>query len=97
MDYSVLIAKKRRRFEELEEEISGGLVFDIAGRARNILREHARLKELAELWDAYQKIEQELEESQRLTASEDAEMAELASAEIPSLGKRLGQLEKIFK
>lgn len=94
MDYSVLIAKKRRRFEELEEEISGGLVFDIAGRARNILREHARLKELAELWDAYQKIEQELEESQRLTASEDAEMAELASAEIPSLGKRLGQLEK---
>ena len=94
MDYSVLIAKKRRRFEELEEEISGGLVFDIAGRARNILREHARLKELAELWDAYQKIEQELEESQRLAASEDAEMAELASAEIPSLGKRLGQIEK---
>ena len=94
MDYSVLIDKKRRRFEELEEEISGGLVFDIAGRARNILREHARLKELAELWDAYQKIEQELEESQRLAASEDAEMAELASAEIPSLGKRLGQLEK---
>ena len=94
MDYSVLIAKKRRRFEELEEEISGGLVFDIAGRARNILREHARLKELAELWDAYQKIERELEESQRLAASEDAEMAELASAEIPSLGKRLGQIEK---
>ena len=94
MDYSVLIDKKRRRFEELEEAISGGLVFDIAGRARNILREHARLKELAELWDAYQKIEQELEESQRLVASEDAEMAELASAEIPSLGKRLGQLEK---
>ena len=94
MDYSVLIAKKRRRFEELEEEISGGLVFDNAGRARDVLREHARLKELAELWDAYQKTEQELEESQRLAASEDAEMAELASAEIPSLGKRLGQLEK---
>jgi peptide chain release factor 1 len=94
MDYSVLIDKKRRRFEELEEEISGGLVFDNAGRARDVLREHARLKELVELWDAYQKTEQELEESQRLAASEDAEMAELASAEIPSLGRRLGQLEK---
>jgi peptide chain release factor 1 len=94
MDYSVLIDKKRRRFEELEEEISGGLVFDNAGRARDVLREHARLKELVELWDAYQKTEQELKESQRLAASEDAEMAELASAEIPSLGRRLGQLEK---
>jgi peptide chain release factor 1 len=94
MDYSVLIDKKRRRFEELEEEISGGLVFDNAGRARDVLREHARLKELVELWDAYQKTEQELEESQGLAASDDAEMAELASAEIPSLGRRLGQLEK---
>jgi peptide chain release factor 1 len=94
MDYSVLIDKKRRRFQELEEEISGGLVFDNAGRARDILREHARLKELVELWDAYRKVEQELEESQRLAVSEDAEMAELASAELPGLGKRLGELEK---
>ena len=94
MDYSVLIDKKRRRFQELEEEISGGLIFDNAGRARDILREHARLKELVELWDAYQKTDQELEESQRLAVSEDAEMAELASAELPSLGRRLGELEK---
>jgi peptide chain release factor 1 len=94
MDYSVLIDKKRLRFQELEKEISGGLVFDNAGRARDILREHARLKELVELWDAFQKTEQELQESQRLAASEDAEMAELASAELPDLGKRLGELEK---
>ena len=94
MDYSVLIDKKRRRFQELEEEISGGLIFDNAGRARDILREHARLKELVELWDAYQKTDQELEESQRLAVSEDPEMAELASAELPSLGRRLGELEK---
>jgi peptide chain release factor 1 len=94
MDYSVLIDKKRRRFQELEEEISGGLVFDNAGRARDILREHARLKELVELWDDYQKTEQELGESQRLAVSEDVEMAELASDELPSLGKRLGELQK---
>ena len=94
MDYSVLIDKKRRRFQELEEEIGGGLIFDNAGRAKDILREHARLKELVEIWRAYQKTEQELEESQRLAASEDAEMAELASAELPSLGKRLGELER---
>jgi peptide chain release factor 1 len=94
VDYSVLIDKKRRRFQELEEEIGGGLIFDNAGRAKDILREHARLKELVELWHAYQKTEQELEESQRLAAGEDAEMAELASAELPDLGKRLGELER---
>jgi peptide chain release factor 1 len=94
MDYSVLIDRKRRRFQELEEEISGGLIFDNAGRARDLLREHARLKELVGLWDGYQKTEHELEESQRLAASEDVEMAELASAELPSLEKRLGELEK---
>jgi peptide chain release factor 1 len=94
VDYSVLIDKKRRRFQELEEEIGGGLIFDNAGRAKDILREHARLKELVELWRAYQKTEQELEESQRLAAGEDAEMAELASAELPDLGKRLGELER---
>jgi peptide chain release factor 1 len=85
MDYSVLIDKKRRRFEELEEEISGGLVFDNAGRARDVLREHARLKELVELWGAYQKTEQELEESQGQLASDDAEMAELLPRRFPVL------------
>jgi peptide chain release factor 1 len=94
VDYSVLIDKKRRRFQELEEEIGGGLVFDNAGRAKDILREHARLKQLVQLWHAYQKTEQELKESQRLAAGEDAEMAELASAELPDLGNRLGELER---
>ena len=46
MDFSVLIEKKQRRFKELEDEIGGGLLFENAARAREILREHARLKEL---------------------------------------------------
>ena len=44
MDFSVLIEKKQRRFKELEVEIGGGLLFENATRAREILREHARLK-----------------------------------------------------
>ena len=94
MDYSVLIEKKRRRFQELGDEIGGGLVFDNAGRARDILREHARLKELVVLWETFRKIEREIAESQTLAASEDTEMAELAAAELPNLGNRLGELEK---
>ncbi|HEY5779268.1 MAG TPA: peptide chain release factor 1 [Terrimicrobiaceae bacterium] len=94
MDYSVLIEKKRRRFHELEEEIGGGLVFDNAGRAREILREHARLKEVIDLWKNYERTERELEGSRTLAAGEDAEMAELAATELPELDKRLEELEK---
>jgi peptide chain release factor 1 len=94
MDYSVLIDKKQRRFQELEDEIGSGLVFDNAGRARELLREHARLKELVELWDSYKKTRRELEESQTLASGEDAEMAELAAAELPKLEKRFGELER---
>ena len=50
-----------RRFEELEGEIGGGLLFDNAARAREILREHARLKELVTLWKDYEKTGRELD------------------------------------
>jgi peptide chain release factor 1 len=93
MDYSALIEKKRRRFRELEEEIGGGLTFDSAGRTRDILREHARLKEVMTLWESYEKTERELEESRALAAGEDVEMAELADAELPELEGRLHELE----
>jgi peptide chain release factor 1 len=94
MDFSVLIEKKQRRFEELESVISGGMRFDNAARAREILREHARLKELLALWNDYEKTGRELEESRLLAAGDDAEMAELAMAELPKLESRLPELER---
>jgi peptide chain release factor 1 len=94
MDFSVLIEKKRRRFEELETEIAAGTLFENAARAREILREHARLKELMTLWQEYEKTARELEESRALAAADDAEMAELAVAELPKLERRFPNLER---
>jgi peptide chain release factor 1 len=94
MDFSALIEKKRRRFEELEGEIGGGLLFENAARAREILREHARLKELMAVWKDFEKTERELEESRALAVGDDSEMAELAAAELPALEKRLPELKK---
>ncbi|HEY5742513.1 MAG TPA: peptide chain release factor 1 [Terrimicrobiaceae bacterium] len=94
MDYAALIEKKRRRFAELEDEIGAGLVFDSGGRARTVLREHARLKEVVALWESYEKTGRELAESRALATSEDVEMAELAASELPELESRLSQLEK---
>ena len=94
MDFSALIERKRRRFEELEDEIGGAMLFENATRARQILREHARLKELMALWKDYEKTGRELEESRTLAAGNDAEMAELAVAELPNLERRLPELER---
>jgi peptide chain release factor 1 len=94
MDFSVLIEKKQRRFEELEDEIGGGLLFENAAHAREILREHARLKELMAMWKDFEKTERELEESRALAAGDDSGMAELAAAELPELEKRLPELKK---
>ncbi|MGA7393962.1 MAG: PCRF domain-containing protein, partial [Terrimicrobiaceae bacterium] len=94
MDFSVLIERKRRRFEELEDEIGGAMLFENAARARQILQEHARLKELMALWKDYEKTGRELEESRTLAAGNDAEMAELAVAELPNLERRLPELER---
>ncbi len=94
MDFSALIEKKQRRFEELEREISSGSLYDDAARAREALREHARTKELLSLWEDYQKTQRELEENRELAAGDDAEIAEMAAAEIPVLEERLPKLEK---
>jgi peptide chain release factor 1 len=93
MNFSLLIEKKRRRYEELEAELGGGTLFENASRARDLLREHARLKELLTLWQDYEKTARELEESRALAAGSDAEMVELAVAELPKLEKRMPQLE----
>ena len=94
MDFSALVERKRRRFQELEEEIGRGLLFENSGRAREILREHARLRELMALWQDYEKTGRELEDSRTLAAGDDAEMAELAAGELSNLEKRLPGLEK---
>lgn len=94
MDFTSLIDKKQRRFEELESEIGGSALFDDATRAREVLREHARLKELLALWDQYGRTVRNLAENRELASGDDAEMAELAAAEIPELEASVPKLEK---
>jgi peptide chain release factor 1 len=94
VDFSALIEKKRRRFEELEREIGDPAFFDQAARAREALREHARLKELFTLWTDLEKSRRDLADNEELAAGADAELAELATAEIPELETRVPRLEK---
>jgi len=94
MDFTPLIQKKAGRFRELEAEIADGSIFSgNPQRAREVMREHARIKSLLAIWDALEKARSEYASSQELARSEDQEMAEMALADLPELEKRIKDLE----
>ena len=93
MDFAPLLARKTDRFLELEAEISSANLYDDPRKAREILREHTRLKELLARWALLQKSRTELAENQELAKGDDPELAEMAAAEIPALEKRIAETE----
>jgi len=76
MDFAPLIERKAEHFQELEAAISSGNLFENPQKAREVMREHARLKELLANWDALRKARTELGENQELAKSGDAEMGD---------------------
>ena len=94
MDFAPLIARRKERFEELETLVSSGDLYDNPKRARELLREHTRIKELLELSNTVERVRTEIRESESLAQGTDAELAEMAQAELPGLLERIAKLEK---
>lgn len=94
MDLAPLIAKKRERLAELDQLVSSDDFFADPAKARDVMREQARLKELAAAQDEVQSLRTQLKENGELASSPDPEMAELAAAEIPQIEARLAVLDR---
>jgi len=94
MDLSPLIAKKRERLAELDQLVSTDDFFADPAKARDVMREQARLKELADADSEAQRLRTQLTENQQLATGTDPEMAELAAAEIPQIEERLAVLDR---
>jgi peptide chain release factor 1 len=94
MDFEPLIERKRRRFEELESEISSAGLFENAAHAREVLREHGSTKELLESWEKLTRARRELVENRELTAGEDKEMAAMAREEIERIEPEIPLFER---
>jgi peptide chain release factor 1 len=94
MDFGPLIARKQERFDELETQVAAGNLYDDPKRARELLREHTRLKELLALWHTLVRTRTELEESSKLATGTDTDLAEMAQAELPDLQNSVATLEK---
>lgn len=94
LDFAPLIAKRRVRFEELETAITDPTLFDDAKKAREILREHARVKELITTWDELEKARKQLIENEEFARGSDTEMAEMARTEIEEINAQIPKLEQ---
>lgn len=94
MDLAPLISKKRGRLAELEALLHSDDLFADPAKARDVMREHARLKELATADDEAARLRMQLKENEELATGSDPEMAELAAAEIPQMKERLALLER---
>jgi peptide chain release factor 1 len=95
LDFHPLIARRRDRFAELEQTIADPSLFDDAAKAREVLREHSRLKELITTWDDLESCRRQLTENEEFAAGSDTEMAELAATEILSINERIPHLEQM--
>jgi peptide chain release factor 1 len=92
MDYASIVEKKRSRLEELESFMSHPTFFEDAKKAGELMKEHRKLKKLADDWTAFQRVTKELAENKEMAKGTD-ELAEMAAAEIPELERQLVDLE----
>jgi peptide chain release factor 1 len=97
MDFTPIIEKNRRRFAELESAISVPGFFDNPANARDITREHSRLKTQIAEWDALARLARQLEDNRELATSNDPDLAELAAAEIPDLEQKVAEAEQTIR
>ncbi len=94
IEYESLIEKKRARLAELEQLIGEPGLFEQQTRAGELLREHRRTEQLLANWDELQRVRCQMQENLDLSSEEDAELAELAQAELPALEARIATLEE---
>jgi peptide chain release factor 1 len=80
-----MLDEKLSRFEELEKQLVDPDVLSHASRVATAAREHGTLAKLAKKYRRFQALNSEITETQSLMAGKDAEMREMAEAELPAL------------
>src|SRR5213595_1882939 len=94
MDLNSLIQFKRERFDQLERDITDPALFSNRQRAKEIMREHASIKQLLAKWDELEAARKQLDDNRELAMSRDVEIAAMADDEIPQLEKQAADLER---
>jgi len=87
------------KLSALERQLSDPLLVGDQGRYREVVREHAQISKIAELYAAYTSVCEQIRDSQELirTEQDDPDLVELAKAELEELAVRQTELEKAIR
>ena len=80
-----LLEQKLARFEQLEKDLVDPEVLSNPAQITAVAREHGSLAKLAKKYRKFKQIERQIAEAQQMIDGDDAEMRELAEAELPQL------------
>jgi peptide chain release factor 1 len=86
-----------RRFEELERQVADPAVIANRREFARLAKERAQLEETVVAWRERQRVGAELEEHRELAQGKDADLRELARAELPALEGRIAALDGQLK
>ena len=93
-DIALHLERLQGRFGELEQALSDPAIYQKSAELKSVSQEHRKLKGLFENFERWQKVLQEIADSSALLAEEsDAEMRELAEAELNELRNECAELE----
>ena len=96
MDELPDVAPFRRRLDELAAQMAEPSFYANARRAADVTREHQKLTQLVADHEAYSRLEREIVEASEMgkDPSADADLRELAAAELPELARRRASLKE---
>jgi peptide chain release factor 1 len=86
-----------RRYEELERQVADPAVIANRREFARVAKERSQLEETVLAWRERQRMAQELEEHRELAQGKDADLRELARAELPALESRIAALDGTLK
>src|SRR5947208_9941207 len=92
MDFNSLIQFKRERFDQVERDIADPALFSNRQRAKEIMREHASIKQLLAKWDELETARKQLDDNRELAMTGDVEIAAMADDEIPDHVKQVAEI-----
>ncbi|MCA9184929.1 MAG: peptide chain release factor 1 [Pirellulaceae bacterium] len=87
-----LLDEKLARFEKLERMLTDPAVLADGHKMAAVAREHGSLLKLASKYRKFKAVNQQIRETQQLIDGDDAEMSELAEAELPELREKREEL-----
>ncbi len=83
-----------RSYTDLEKELSDPEIYNDQERYKRVGKAHAGLGEIVKVFREYRSISEELEDNREMLKDDDAEIREMAKAEIHEAEPRLAELEE---